>query len=245
MGMEPLFCCFKDQRPNMLAFTGLGASGLAFAILIWGLADLDFKRDGVAAIYIIAFVLLILCLLAFIALLIFINVRDASRTINNLGRIFCLVILCMCGVAFIFLLIAFIILIVDYSKLNSALKDIRNGKYVNYDGEWAINSIDLKTFKIKGHKWGAVFVPSIFGLIALVIMAFVANVLYKFFTDRMNSTPNVVPVNSTQNTITTVPNYPQPGIFPNNNGPVPPMVNNVAYPVINQQSGVNLNNKIY
>ena len=139
------------------------------------------------------------------------------------------------------MLIAFIILIVDYAKLSSALKDERDGKDVDYDGEWAKDSVNWVTYKIKGHKWGAVFAPSIIGLIALVVMAFVANVLYKFFTDRMNSTPNVYPVNVTQNTMTTIPNYPQPGVFPNNNGPVPPMVNNVAYPVTIQQSGVNLN----
>ena len=244
MGMEPLFCCLKDQRPNCLAFTGLGASILAFAFLIWGVADLEFKKGGVEAIYIIAFVLVILCMLAFIALFIFINLRNTTRTINNLGRIICLVILCMCAVAFIFLLIAFIILIIDYVKLNSFLKDIRNGETpdTNYDPTWAANlDVNEVNLKIKGHEWGAVFVPSIIGLIALVVMAFVANVLYKFFTDRMNSTPNVVPVNITQNTMTTIPNYPQPGIFPNNNGPVPPMANNVAYPVTIQQSGVNLN----
>ena len=243
MGMEPLFCCLRDQRPNCLAFTGLGASILAFAFLIWGVADLDFKRGGVEAIYIIAFVLVILCMLAFIALLIFINLRNATRTIYNLGRIICLVILCMCGVAFIFLLVAFIILIVDYAKLSSYLKDLRNNADDidrNYNPLWAADSVNLAG-KIKGHKWGAVFVPSIIGLIALVVMAFVANVLYKFFTDQMNSTPNVVPVNITQNTMTTTPNYPQPGMFPNNNGPVPPMVNNVAYPVTIQQSGLNLN----
>lgn len=241
MGMEPLFCCLKDQRPNILAFTGLGAGILAFAFMIWGVADLDFKRKGVEAIYIIAFVLVILCMLAFIALLIFINLRNTTRTINNLGRIICLVILCMCGVAFIFLLIAFIILIVDYAKLSSVLKHLRNGVDDDYDGDWAIDSVNWNKLKIKGHKWGAVFVPSIIGLIALAVMAFIANVLYKFFTDRMNSTPNVYPVNVTQNTMTTIPNYPQPGVFPNNNGPVPPMVNNVAYPVTIQQSGVNLN----
>ena len=181
MGMEPLFCCLRDQRPNCLAFTGLGASILAFAFLIWGVADLDFKRGGVEAIYIIAFVLVILCMLAFIALLIFINLRNATRTIYNLGRIICLVILCICGLAFIFLLIAFIILIVDYAKLSSYLKDLRNNADDidrNYNPLWAADSVNLAG-KIKGHKWGAVFVPSIIGLIALVVMAFVANVLYQ------------------------------------------------------------------
>ena len=241
MGMEQMFCCFKGQKPNCLAFTGLGASILAFGFLIWGLADLEFKRGGVNAIYIIAFVLIILCLLAFIALLIFLNLRrtETYRTICNIGRIICLVILCMCGVAFLFLLIAFIILMVDYFKYRSYIKNPSGKNPLDYI--WAIFLDHTSSGKIAGHEWGAVFVPSIISLIALVLMALCANALYKVFMDYINSTPNVVPVNITQNTMTTVPNYPQPGMFPNNNGPVPPMVNNVAYPVTIQQSGINLN----
>ena len=260
MGMAPLFLCFKNQQPNCMAFTGLGASVLAFAFLIWGVADLEFKRGGVEAIYIIAFVLVILCMLGFIALLIFLNLRrtESFRTINNLGRIICLVILCMCGVAFLFMLIAFIILIVDYAKFNSKLKsdgddddddigdiddleDIINQLKKVSDYSWGFALDGALEGKIAGHEWGALFVPSIISLIALVVMALVANILYKVFLDNMNSTPNPMPVNITQNTMSTIPNYPQPGILPNNNGPVPPMVNNVAYPVTIQQSGVNLN----
>ena len=241
MGVAPLFCCFNNQQPNCMAFTGLGASFLSFAFLIWGLADLDFKRKGVQAIYIISFILVILCMLAFIALLIFLNLRktQAYQTIMNLGRIICLVILCMCGVAFIFMLVAFIIQIVDYAKLRSFLK----GKEDDYDYTWANHiSADFNddgTLSIKSHEWAAIFVPSLITLICLVVMALVANILYKVFYDYMN--PNTTIVNTTNNTIPNVPTVPQPGIFPNVNGPVPPVANYVPYPVTIQQSGLAIN----
>ena len=241
MGVAPLFCCFNNQQPNCMAFTGLGASFLSFAFLIWGLADLDFKRKGVQAIYIISFILVILCMLAFIALLILLNLRKTQsyRTMMNLGRIICLVILCMCGVAFIFMLVAFIIQIVDYAKLRSSLKDLDE----DYDYTWANHiSADFNddgTLSIKSHEWAAIFVPSLITLICLVVMALVANILYKVFYDYMN--PNTTIVNTTNNTIPNVPTVPQPGIFPNVNGPVPPVANYAPYPVTIQQSGLAIN----
>ena len=246
MGVAPLFCCFQNQQPNCMVFTGLGASILSFAFLIWGVADLEYKRKGVQAIYIISFILVILCMLAFIALFIFLNLRrtQAFRTIMNLGRIICLVIICMCGVAFIFMLVAFIILIVDYAKFRSFLKNPFDKDVSDY--EWGKDlSVDIDeeeedlSFSLKSHEWAAVFVPSLITLIVLPLMALVANYLYKEFTDRMNLNPTPYPV--TQNTIPTIPNISQPEINLNINGPVPPMGNNVPYPVPIQQSGVNIN----
>jgi uncharacterized membrane protein YbhN (UPF0104 family) len=226
-----------------MVFTGLGASILSFAFLIWGVADLEYKRKGVQAIYIISFILVILCMLAFIALFIFLNLRrtQAFRTIMNLGRIICLVIICMCGVAFIFMLVAFIILIVDYAKFRSFLKNPWDKDPTNY--EWGDDlSTDLNEEdgpSIKDHEWAAIFVPSIITLICLVVMALVANILYKVFYENMN--PTTTAVNVTDATIPTVPNVPQPGVFPNNNGPVPPVVNYAPYPVTIQQSGLAIN----
>ena len=180
-------------------------------------------------------------MLAFIALLIFLNLRktQAYQTIMNLGRIICLVILCMCGVAFIFMLVAFIIQIVDYAKLRSSLKDLDE----DYDYTWANHiSADFNddgTLSIKSHEWAAIFVPSLITLICLVVMALVANILYKVFYDYMN--PNTTIVNTTSNTIPNVPTVPQPGIFPNVNGPVPPVANYAPYPVTIQQSGLAIN----
>ena len=219
MGIAPLFCCFRSQQPNCMALTGLAASIVAFAFMIWGLADLWFDRKGVEAIYIIAFILVCISLVAFIIIFIFLNLRktESYRTINNVGRIFCLVILIMCFVAFIFLLVAFIILIVDYADVEKEIP----GQF------------------FPSHEWAAVFVPSILGLICLVIMALAANILYKVFYDNVMATP--YPVHVTQNSMTTTPNPPQPVIFPVTNGPAYPTPNNVPYPVTIQQSGVIMN----
>ena len=211
MGMEALFCCFRGLGPKISAITGLGASVLSFAFLIWGLADLWFKRKGVHVLYIITFVLVILALVGFALLFVFL-MKIGPRAINNLGRTICLVIIMICVLAFIFMLISWIILIVYYA-----------------DSDKTIDS----------HEWAAVFVPSLITLIVLPLMALVANYLYKEFTDRMNLNPTPYPV--TQNTIPTIPNISQPEINLNINGPVPPMGNNVPYPVPIQQSGVNIN----
>ena len=214
MGMEALFCCFRGLGPKISAITGLGASVLSFAFLIWGLADLDFKRKGVHVLYIITFVLVILALVGFALLFVFL-MMTGQRAINNLGRTICLVIIMICVLAFIFMLISWIILIVYYAG-----SDETNPSH-------------------DSHEWAAVFVPSLITLIVLPLMALVANYLYKEFTDRMNLNPTPYPV--TQNTIPTIPNISQPEINLNINGPVPPMGNNVPYPVPIQQSGVNIN----
>ena len=220
MGMEALFCCFRGLGPKISAITGLGASVLSFAFLIWGLADLWFKRTGVHVLYIITFVLVILALVGFALLFVFL-MMTGQRAINNLGRIICLVIIMICVLAFIFMLISWIMLIVYYADLRKDLKDSGSDE------------------TIPSHDWAAVFVPSLITLIVLPLMALVANYLYKEFTDRMNLNPTPYPV--TQNTIPTIPNISQPEINLNINGPVPPMGNNVPYPVPIQQSGVNIN----
>ena len=219
MGVAPLFCCFKNKSENCIVLTGLGSSIVAFSFLIWGLADLWFDKKGVKAIYIITFILVCLCLLAFIALFIILNLKKTGsyRTFNNYGTIFCLAILVMCAISLIFLFIAFIILIVDYADLEN----------------------DASGQQIPSNEWAAVFLPSLLGLICLVIMALEANILFKVLNDKLTGTPYPVAIN--QNSMTTYPNIPQPVIFPINNGPVPPMGNNQAYPVVVQQSGMNLN----
>ena len=245
MGISPLFCCFNNKQPKCLAGTGIAASLLAFAFLIWGVTDLEYKRTGVKAIYIIAFIFVILILLAFIALLIFLIMPKSGsyKKIMNLGRIICLAILVLTCIAFIFLLIAWIILLVDYSKLHSFLKDLRNDE-VDEDEDreqydWGIYVSGVLTdLKIAGHEWGAVVVPGIIGLIALILNGLIANYLYKVFMDNYNSAPEF-PVNNigNQNTVgVTVPNVNQPGLFPNNNGPFPPMGNNFNNNVQIQQN---------
>ena len=247
MGMEALFCCFRNQLPFCPAGTGIGTSILSIAFLIWGLADVGFKRTGVEVIYIIAFVLIILILIAFIVALILlvITINPSSyRSVNYIGRILCLVAIIMCAVAFIFLLVSFIIQLVDYVKLNNVIKDAEKGKIdMDYDGEWASGKVihdDQKDAKILAREWVALILPLVISLICLPVMALAANYLYRLFFDRMNKPVNL-PVNVTQTTLPTYPNVQQPGIFPNNNGPVPPMGNNVVYPV-EIQSGLNMKN---
>ena len=220
MGIQALFCCFRNLSSKITAITGVGASALSFAFLIWGLADIYFEKKGVHAIYIISFVLVILSMIGFILLLIFLIIKG-TRAINNLGRIICLIILFMCVIAFIFILISWIILIVDYADLNSELKSYEPPS------------------KIPSSEWAAIFVPSLITLIALPVMALAANVLYKEFANRISLNPTPYPVN--QNTIPSIPNITQPEIIPNLNKPVPPVGNYVPYPVPIQQSGVNIN----
>ena len=241
MGMEALFCCFRNQLPFCPAGTGIGTSILSMAFLIWGLADVEFIRKGVEVIYIIAFVLIILILIAFIVALILlvITINPSSyRSVNNLGRILCLVIIIMCAVAFIFLLVSFIIQLVDYVKLNNCIKEDKTDEVC--DDEWALGEVIHEDLKILAREWVALILPLVISLICLPIMALAANYLYRLFFDRMNKPVNL-PVNVTQTTLPTYPNVQQPGIFPNNNGPVPPMGNNVVYPV-EIQSGLNMKN---
>ena len=68
-----------------------------------------------------------------------------------------------------------------------------------------------------------------------------ANYLYKLFSDKMNTPPPTIPVYANTQNALNIPNDQQPGLFPNNTGSVPPMGNNVAYPVPVQQTGPNNN----
>ena len=234
MGVSPLFCCFSSQQPKCLAATGLIASVLAFAFLIWGIADLEFKRRGVFVIYIMAFTFFIFLILGFFILFMISNLQrsDTYRAMMNVGRYICLLILALTVIAFIFLAIAWIILLVDYSKLNSFLKDVRNNEVdkdedlTKYTWGWELDDIDTD-FKIIGHEWAAVIVPGIIGILALVVIALVANALYKMFLHTyISGTPYPVTTAYNQNSASPLPNMTQPGLFPNNNGPIPPMGNN-------------------
>lgn len=192
MGIVPLYCCFKDQRPNCILITGLIANLVAMGFLIWGLADLWFKRDGVLAIYIIAFVITCICLVGFILLFIFLNLNrsEGFRIFFSVGKIICKVIMIITFVAFMLIFSAFIILLVDYANEERS----RIGKY------------------FPSHEWAAVFVPSLLSLICLPIMFMVANVLYSVF-EEIIATP--YQGNITQNTVvSTIANQPQPVMQP-------------------------------
>ena len=235
MGVSPLFLCFNGQPPKCLTITGMGATFVAFAFLIWGVSDLGYKRRGVEVIYIMTFTFFIFIILGFLILFLLasLQISESYRPMMNVGRLLCLGLLVLCGIAFIFLLITWIILMVDYFKLRSYLKKLRNHEKVTVedvlDNAWGfvLDNVELAE-KIAGHEWGALFAPSILGLLVLILDMLILNALYKMFMDTYNTRPQfpVVTV-SNQNTITPLPNMTQPELFPNNNnGPVPPMGNN-------------------
>ena len=243
MGVSPFFCCFEDKQPKCLTSTGIASSILAFAFFIWGITDLEFKRNWIKALYIITFIIVIILIVAFIALFILVSLPKSKNNmkIMNSGRLISLGVLILTGIAFIFLLLSFIFLLVDYGKLQSELNDIKNGVDLDDDDidfdddyDWALNLDNFDTeFKIVGHEWGAVIAPSVIGLIVLVINGLVANYLYRVFTDNLYSTQEYQATNnSNQNTVGVVtPNMNQPELLQNNNGPVPPMGNNINNPV--------------
>ena len=271
MGVSPFFCCFEDKQPKCLTSTGIASSILAFAFFIWGITDLEFKRNWIKALYIITFIIVIILIVAFIALFILVSLPKSKNymKIMNSGRLISLGVLILTGIAFIFLLLSFIFLLVDYGKPQSELNDIKNGVDLDDDDidfddddidfddddididfddldfgiddddfdddyDWALNLDNFDTeFKIVGHEWGAVIAPSVIGLIVLVINGLVTNYLYRVFTDNLYSTPEYQATNnSNQNTVGVVtPNMNQPELLPNNNGPVPPMGNNINNPV--------------
>ena len=228
MGVSPLFLCFNGQPPKCLTITGLGATFVAFAFLIWGVADLEYKRRGVEVIYIMTFTFFIFIILGFLILFLLasLQISESYRPMMNVGRLLCLGLLILCGIAFIFLLVTWIILLVDYFKLRNQEKITDDDILDNVLG-YDLDNVELET-KIAGHEWGAVFAPSILGLLVLILDMLILNALYKMFMDTYNTRPQfpVVTV-SNQNTITPLPNMTQPELFPNNNnGPVPPMGNN-------------------
>ena len=203
MGCIGLFCCFKDMRPNVIALVGLVANFIAFVFLIWALADLPWFRKGPKALYIISFILITLCLIGFIVILIFLNLRAGPHymTYNTVGKILCLAIAVMSILTFLFLLIGGIIQLVD-------MADIKG---------------------LPSHDWAALFVPTIFGLIATVIMALCANILYKIFNDNILTTvtyqQHVIQNVVVQNSTTTIPNTTQNVVITGNNaGTLPPPV---------------------
>ena len=228
-------CCNKNNKTDIkcLSIYSLVHCIIGLGALIWGISDLEFKRKGVRAIYIIAFIFLILIILGFIGILILscFEKSNSHKALATAGKIISIVILVLASVGDLFLLIAFIVLCVDYFKFYLILE--KPDDYTTedvIDNAWGLLLDDVVTKgKIAGHEWCALFIPQIVGLSALSACICGGKNLYDAFNDNNNSAPQV-PVDSgyNQNTIgVTVPNMNQPGLLPNNNGPVPPMGNNV------------------
>ena len=216
MGVAPLFCCFKKQSPLCVAITAIVANIISFSFMIWGVADLLFEKDGVEAIYVIGFVIILLCLILFIIILIFLTVCKNSKkmTFNHVGKLLCLIILVSCGIAFIFILIAFIIDLKDYDDANDEYKEVY-GKSLWRSKDWAV-----------------AIVPALIALICLVIMALCANYLFRVFKDIISLSSSKVNQSTESSNI---PQQKQNELFPNNKGK--------NYPVKIYQNEKNYNNK--
>ena len=78
-------CCFQSEK--QVAISGVVLNALAVIFLIWGVADMVWSRSGARALYIVAFVFLILTLLGLIAILILIIVRkeDNPKIFNQIS----------------------------------------------------------------------------------------------------------------------------------------------------------------
>ena len=231
MGCLSLFCCFKSMRPNVITLIAIISNLIAVAFLIWGLADLLWYRKGRKALYIISFVLLCLTLILLVIIIVFLNLRIGPNfmTIYKVGKIICLLIIGLCILAFIFLLISEILILIDYNDIEDLLGPGRN---------------------ISSHDWAAAILPGILGLIASVIVSLCANVLYKIFNDNILTSFDIYqnnnPMNINQNSMTTIPNVQNPVVVVsgNNSGMIPPTnPYNQPKPVFNSESGINYNNK--
>ena len=215
MGCTPLFCCFKNFRPSCIALTALITNIVAVCFMIWALADLAWKNNSRKALYIIAFILLCLTLAFLIVVFILLNLRKGDNyiSINNIGKIFCLIIALLAILAFIFLIIVEIMLIVDYADIE---KDAGPGR------------------QIPSHDWAACILPGILGLIASVVVALCANILYTVFNENILGSifenQNNSPMNVVQNSMVSNPNVTQePVVVTVNNPPTlpPPIIPNV------------------
>ena len=194
MGVESCFCCFRNMDPVCISFIGVAANIITFGFMLWGILDLDFVKKGSEALYIISFVLLCLCLLFYFIIFFIIIIRRCrgSRSVNNFGRILCLLIPFLSVLGLIFLIIGFIIEVVKHAKEE---KDFPGKLY-------------------SSREWASLIVPLIIGIIGFIIMTLCANALFRKFSDWINSNP--ISINITQNSMNTIPSAQQPGVLPNN-----------------------------
>ena len=216
MGCISLFCCFRSLQPKIIAITALITNIICVAFLIWAIADLHWIRNRQKVLYIISFVIYIVLLILVIIVLVLIFLRQGGKnlTINNIGKILCLLIIALCIIGFILLLIGYIFELKYYADAEK-----------RYSGQ-----------QISSHDWAAAILPGLLAFINSIITALCANVLYKIFNDDILTSvlayQNAYPANVNQNSVTNIPNQ-DVIVTGNNAGIMPPIY----------QSGNNLNNK--
>ena len=198
MGCISLFCCFRSLQPKIIAITALITNIICVAFLIWAIADLHWIRNRQKVLYIISFVIYIVLLILVIIVLVLIFIRQGGKnlTINNIGKILCLLIIALCIIGFILLLIGYIFELKDYADIE---KHGGSGR------------------QIPSHDWAAAILPGLLAFINSIITALCANVLYKIFNYQ-----NAYPANVNQNSVTNIPNQ-DVIVTGNNAGIMPPI----------------------
>lgn len=177
-------CCLGKERDISIA--GIVLNTLAIAFLIWGLAELVWSKNGARALYIIAFVLLILTLFGFITILILTLVRkdDNALQLNNISKYISITIIALLAVSLVFFIIAEIVTLVDY-----------------IDAEDWLNEIDAH---LPTGWWLALIIPGIVDIILISVLLCTASRLSKIFYDmtkpivgqNVTQVPIVNPINN-------------------------------------------------
>jgi len=197
MGVESCFCCFINMDPGCLSLTGTASNIIILGFMLWGILDLDFVKNVAKAFYITSFVLFCLCLIFYLIIfIIIIRRRKGAKRTNSFGKILCLLIPGLSLLASIFLIIGFILELVEHVKMEDDIP----GKFYST------------------REWASLIVPLILGYIGFIIMLLCANALYRKFGDWKKS--ELIDVNISQKSMSTIPNALKPGVFPNNNGVV-------------------------
>lgn len=210
-------CCVYQQNPQCYAITGLVSNIVSLGFLIWSVVDVPFSKNVFKTLYTLSVILLCVSLVLFICLIVFVSIKRSEnhKIIYTIGIIFCIIILIISYLVTLFVLSSFIKVMKDYYDIEKLLP----GRQIPIE------------------YYCAAIIPFIICIGATCTMNAVLYPLIKVFKEYKN--PSIFTVG--QNTTTTIGNVPQPGIFPNNNGPVPPMENTDYQTVTVQQNENNIN----
>ena len=167
MGCTSIFCCFKKFSPNIITFIAIITNIIVFAFIIWGLFDLQWKRNAAKVLYVISFIILIFILIFLIIIYFVLNSKKEKNSMryNKIGKIFCLLIIIFCTLFLALLIISEIMEIENYAEF----ENLQPGR----------------DFPI--HEWVAAILPGILGIIGAIITLLCVNILYKIFNDNIST----------------------------------------------------------
>lgn len=192
-------CCFGDISPLALAISAIAINVFIFCFLIWEAADVIWGKKSAKSLFYVGFVFEIISFLGIIGLLILVLIRRNTSyypTINNIGKISCIVIRIIKGLVAILIIISMIITLVEYGKLENEIKG-----YSVIPGRW----------------WATAIIPPIVYVIGMTVLQVCLKSLYIIFRDNIydsiykhgGETENPVPVPGTsvlQTQVNPVPN---------------------------------------